>query len=197
MVELLLPRYGEPSSDLSTGVSTGFLTVLLLFLKITYFVVAVGAVIGACLLRLPRRHYARWLTGFAVGAAVCGAVFLAYLHGSIGPMLSDLRLTFVARSSAGQTGLMPLLSSGVANLSSGIVLAIIWFAAMGLHGADAGTRQGGWRLAVALIAVWLIGVALKATNYQGAEVPLYSVMALILLEYAGRFAVADPRLPAA
>jgi hypothetical protein len=160
------PRKRDPVwTDIAVG---SLLTVALFYLKITYFGIAVAAISLAMLVSPHvRQHWQGW----------CGALLLAILI-ALAPMNRGYRadIIFALSSSVVRSNSLKLLLTFSYDrleqtLVLGQVIALIYLI----------TRQCA-RLADVLIGlfIWACGFFLLTQNVQGAIIPLYAVLTLIL-----------------
>jgi hypothetical protein len=167
------PRHRRFAEAILTGCAAG----LLLFLKVTYFLVALP-VIGTSLLfwerRLPR---ALW---YACGFAVTSLLFLAYLRFNAAAMIHDLAAAGAARSATLgiRQALTEILASAVVRL---LPLGFLAFACARL---SANLESGFWRVVrYPIFAAVVVGAdaLLLLTNAQTASYPLTAVFAVVVL----------------
>src|SRR5581483_33846 len=92
------PRRLWFAEEFCSGLSTGAVLSLALFLKISYFLV--GAVMIAVLALLVMRLAVRRLAGMAAGFCLVSLAMLAYLRFDLIAMLRDLHMTGAARNTA-------------------------------------------------------------------------------------------------
>lgn len=166
-------RLGEP---ILTGCAAG----LLLFLKVSYFIIAM-ALLGTSLLFWKRRR-PRAL-GYAAGFAGTALLFLAYLRFDVAAMVCDLLAVGAARS--GSLG----LRQGFADLLAGAIghAAPLGILAVGCARLCRTTQTGElslWRtFRYPIAAVIVVGAdaLLILTNAQLGAYPLTVAFALVLL----------------
>jgi hypothetical protein len=130
-------------------VLSGCAVALLLFLKITYFLIALP-IMGTSLVFWERRE--QRALGCAVGFAGAAFLFLAYLRWDVAAMAGDLLGVAAARSGTLGTRHAPgeLLAGAVAHV---MPLGILAFGAASVSGS----RRQLWRyLLVAVLVLWQI-----------------------------------------
>jgi len=149
---------------------TGCAAALLLFLKITFFLVAVLFFAASLLQRTKTR-----VPAFAAGFFVVSLLFLAYLRFDIAAMLSDLSGAAAARS--GTLGVRHDFSALVSAIRPAVLLGVLAFGCA----RAARSRSGITRYFVAAGIVLAADCLLCITNAQSGAYPLSAVFALILL----------------
>lgn len=176
------PRDASPSRCRRLGepVLTGSAVALLLFLKVTCFLVALPLV-GISLLFWERRG-PRTL-GYALGFAGTAFLFLAYLRFDVAAMASDLFAAAAARSgSLGlRHGFRDLLPGAVARAAPLTILAL--GCARLARGLETGVHSfwRAYRYLIAAVAVAGADVLLLLTNAQSSSFPLTAAFAIVLL----------------
>ncbi|HTS51479.1 MAG TPA: hypothetical protein VMH05_26205 [Bryobacteraceae bacterium] len=183
---VVLECFQPGQSTLIGGVSTGVVSVALLFLKPSYCLVALG--FAACSVVIEQRGLRRIL-GIAIGLSAAGLAMMAYLRFDFAAFGSDLRLMSAARSSS--LSLWNVRWSLFKGLGDFLPLALLAVLASSL------TLRLRPLLVTAL--VWIGGALLLATNAQPSGYPLNALLALLLVEQ-GRAAIARvswnaPRFP--
>ena len=158
------------------GISTGVASAALLFLKPSYFLVAMG--FALCSMVIQQRGLRRML-GLAIGLLAASLALMAYLRFDFAAFWSDLRLMSAARSSG--LSLWNVRWSLFKGLGEFLPLALL---AVLVSCITATVRP----LLVAAL-VWIGGALLLATNAQPSGYPLNAVLALLLVEQ-GRAAMA-------
>lgn len=168
-----------PSSSNSAGgaFSTGVICALLLFLKASYFGVAVALAAASLLwkqLLQPRRLF-MMACGFLAGALP----FLLYLEFRVDLLYSDLHIAAASRTAP--LALIPIVSLFTQDLIQLFILSALGF----LLGYEY-VAQGWWRWRFVLLAFLLYGsgVLLMSTNAQPTRLPLDELLALL---FAGTF----------
>jgi hypothetical protein len=165
--------WGEP-------VLTGCAVALLLFLKITYFLVVLP-IVGISLLLWERRG-PRALA-YAAGFAGTALVFLAYLRFDAAAMVNDLLAAGAARSATlGLRHTLEGLLAGAFNHGAPLVLLALgcaWWFRIPETGAVPFWRACRYPLAAVVVAV--ADVLLLATNAQAYSFPLMAILAMLLL----------------
>lgn len=178
----------EGSHALAEGVSTGLACGLLLFLKVSYFLVAAPLIL---VLLVVRRQSRARIAGIAFGFCAVTGVIMAWLGFHVGAVIQDLRTAAGARSErmaltrAGDY----LLTVRRTLLSNVAVIAMAIFA-----GLAAMEKRGGWRSAVRawfapILGVALVvgaGMAIIVSNTQLSAMPLNGLFAILLADRAIR-----------
>jgi len=164
--------------DFSSGLSPGVAIAILLFLKVSYFLVSIGLLVFSLL--LWRHTTRRRLVGLAIGAGVVSLTLLWYEHFAVHSILTDLQMAAHARSQALSPG--ALFMAPFSHLQEGFLL----FSALALVVAFADTSLGArrrWRPVLLALVIYGAGLALLLTNAQESEFPLNATFGLILLSY--------------
>ncbi len=184
LVSLILLEQFCPSREHSArhdflgGLSTGAAAAFLLFLKMNYFVVALG-VIGAGAVLMPLRRPR--LAGLAVGVAIPAAAFGAYLHWDFAAMFRDVVLAGLARGArlANSHGAVRSLSRNMTEITGFcLITGLAALTRTSLGGRFA--RQPLVGIAAFAGLVLACDVTLACSNTQRAGFPL-TVFATILL----------------
>jgi hypothetical protein len=161
----------SPAAELAGGFSTGAITAFFLFLKISYFL-WMGPLV---LLLIPARPQTlrRWI-GLAAGFAVALLPFLIYDHGTLMPMINDLRIVGGAKHIQWRWYLIEALYYSVVPLAIFILLAValLW---------QEGSRHLARQVSLTGAAVILSGGFLLLTNYQRNQLPLDAIGAILIL----------------
>lgn len=157
------------------GISTGVASAALLFLKPSYFLVALGFA-AASVVMPPRRP--RRMLGLAIGLLAAGLAMMAYLRFDFAAFWTDLRLMSAARSSG--LSWWNVRWSLFKGLGDSLPLALL---AVLVSSITASLRP----LLVTTL-VWIGGALLLATNAQPGGYPLNAVLAVLLVEQ-GRAAI--------
>lgn len=183
---VVLECFQSGEAGLLGGISTGVVSAALLFLKPSYFLVALG--FAGCSVLMQHRGLRRVL-GFAIGLTTASLAMMAYLRFDFAALWSDLRLMSAARSSG--LSLWNVRWSLFKGLGDFLPLALLAVLATSI------TATMRPLLATALL--WIGGALLLATNAQPDGYPLNAVLALLLVEQ-GRAAIARvswnaPRFP--
>ena len=180
MIECFQPTAESQSSSrtLIEPVLTGCAASLLLFLKVTYFMVAL-LFVAASLLFWNRRKVR--VAGFAMGFAALTLIFLAYLRFDVGAMVSDLRTAAAARS--GSLGSRHEFASLAEAVRPAVLLGILAF---GCARISAASKNGAprWqvgRYCLTALAVVAADCMLGLTNAQLSTYPLAAIFALVLM----------------
>jgi hypothetical protein len=192
---VLLECYPSPRVEtqrgrfaLAGGFSTGLLCAILLFLKVTYSAVGMGLVIISFALW---RHSGRTrIQGLFLGFLPFTLAILFYLHFDLTAVLRDMRMAAISRLSHVPDGRLvdsflrnidlPLLGTGLLALASTLVLPVT-----GVRGIRRFLLSG--RLVVIVVAVYLGGALLLATNAQRSGFPLSAAVALVMLNHIWDF----------
>lgn len=160
------------------GLSTGFAVALTLFLKITYFFVAILIVGTSVLLRGLSRRHILWLF---IGFSSVSVAFLAYLGFDIPAILGDLRMAAGARS---ETFSVYHQRWKLLKHVPSLVL-IVYLAARGMLAGE--NTQARWSQSKPFLVAALVFAAdmlLLFTNQQPTELPLSTLFAFILVNHA-------------
>ena len=157
------------------GLSTGAVCALLLFLKASYFMVAVVLALASLLWR--KIQWQR-LAGIAAGFLIAALPFLVYIRFDVGGMFADLRMAGLAR-------LNPLSPAEVMTLFTQDIMALFALLALGfilgLERTSAGSHWfWRWRFSLLSLALYTAGDLLMATNAQPSRLPLTELLALLL-----------------
>jgi hypothetical protein len=180
MIECLHPSAESKSSNRTwiEPVLTGCATSLLLFLKITYFLVAL-LFLAASLLFWNRRK-AR-ATGYLTGFIAVTLLFLAYLRFDVAAMVTDLLAAGAARR--GSLGARHEFASLVEAVRPAVLLGVLAFGCARLSGASkiSVPRWQAGRYCLIAIVVVAADCMLCLTNAQSSTYPLAAIFALVLL----------------
>jgi hypothetical protein len=176
MLECFQPLTGQSASRgrrLIEPTLTGCALALLLFLKVSYFLIALP-ILGMSLLFWERR-WPRAL-GYAAGFAGTAFLFLAYLRFDVAAMASDLLSASAARSGslAMRHARVELLAGAVMHVAPLGILA---------HGCGSlcGSRWRMWRYLLAAVLVIAADTLLLITNAEPSTYPLAATFAIVLL----------------
>ncbi len=179
LLECIAPVRGSRNSHREEwigGLSTGAALSLTLFLKASYFLMAVG-VIGVISLLLGRVGYRRLLS-MILALSLVSLCLLGYLRFNLAAMLRDLRMAGAARA----TMLAPRHVFQVAVNHASVLLGVVLFALA--TELLFGTRVPGWRrprlLAIGIL-VFTADVFLMSTNAQLDGLPLCAVFAILIV----------------
>jgi len=180
MIECFQPNAESKSSPRTwiEPVLTGCAASLLLFLKITYFLVAL-LFLAASLLFWSRRK-AR-AVGNLTGFVAVTLIFLAYLRFDVSAMVSDLLAAGAARS--GSLGARHEFTSIAEAVRPAVLLGILAFGCTRLSGTSK-TVAPRWqvgRYCLTAIAVVAADCMLCLTNAQSSTYPLAAIFALVLM----------------
>jgi hypothetical protein len=172
IVEALLPPIKrERFADWAGGFSTGLALTLLLFLKISFFLIAI-AMIGA-LLFCRRRKSGEWF-GLLTGFLIVGLSFAAYFNWNLAPMFADLRLA--ARAKRLEISQYFLDT----NIEGSLCCATL--AAMTGLFVSRQDHAAGRSLLLAAPVIALGGLMLVLTNFEHAGFPLSAIVGVISLQ---------------
>ena len=151
------------------GISTGVVSVVLLFLKPSYCLVALGFAAYSIVMqhRRPRR-----LLGLAIGFIAASLAMMAYLRFDFLAFWSDLQLMSAARSS----------SLSLWNVRWSLFKGLGDFLPLALLAVLTSSITATVRPLLATALVWAGGALLLATNAQPSGYPLNAVLALLLVE---------------
>ena len=157
------------------GFSSGVAAGLALFLKITYFFVAVLLIGGSVILRGCSR---RRLLGMIAGFPLVAVVMLAYLGFDIQAVLGDWKMAAGAR--AGSVSFLALKSKFIVNTPYLVMIA--W---LGFRGSLAieNSRLGGRNFQILLLAalVFAADMLLVFSNQQRTQLPLATIFSIIVV----------------
>jgi hypothetical protein len=180
---IVLESFRSPSGDGQEtraewigGISTGIALSLTLFLKASFFLVAVAVVV--ILSAFLRRLAIQRIAGLCLGGFFAALCMMAYLHFDASAMVSDLRMAAGARAEALSmwTPIFSLLTHawfllGVLSFSKAISL---------LFGSRI-PRWRGWHLPVTGAFFFFVDIALISSNAQADGFPICAVFALLML----------------
>jgi hypothetical protein len=176
LLECFLPsdEHGARRKMLWGGLSSGLACALLVFLKLSFGLVALTLVGFSVVLR--RREWVR-TTGLAVGFALFTVAMLAYLRFDVPALIHEGRLAAAVRGSGGVgiAGVLRMCYEG--RYEIGILLLLVVGAAL-LPGI---TPRRSAVLALVAVAATLADTLLRLTNAQASDLPLIAVVALLLL----------------
>jgi hypothetical protein len=166
---IVLECFQPGESSLMGAVSTGVVSVALLFLKPSYCLVALGFAASSIFMQQGRP---RRLLGFAIGLTVAGLAMMAYLRFDFAAFWSDLRLLSAARSS----------SLSLWNVRWSLFRGLGDFLPLALLAVLTSSIIARVRPLLVTALVWMGGALLLATNAQPTGYPLNAVLALLLVE---------------
>jgi hypothetical protein len=158
------------------GISTGVALSLTLFLKASFFLVAVAVVV--ILSAFFRRFAIRRLAGLCLGGFFAALGMLAYLHFDALAMLSDLRMAAGARAESldPRTPLFNFLNH------AGFLLAVLGFCKATAVVLDNRIPPwSAWRLPLAGTFFFFVDIALMSSNQQSDGFPICAVFAIMVL----------------
>lgn len=166
---------GSQEEGWTGGFSTGVALSLALFLKASYFFVAV--VVLAVLALLLRRVALRRILGISLGFAGVSICLLAYLRFDVAAVLGDLRMAGGARSAALSS--TTVMSNG---LHLSLLLRLIFFiAATAILFNHTNLRWRGLRLPAIAAMLFLADVGLMSTNWQHSAFPVCAIFAILTM----------------
>ena len=157
------------------GFSSGAITALLLFTKISYFLGALFLLVAMLPCRQQQRT--RWI-GIASGFTFVFVPIWCYMQCTLIPMWTSLRLL------AGAKHLSILPATINAALSANSQMLIIAFVGVGLLWRD-GAQTEARQLAIGIGAIIAAGAFFLLTNYQRGRVPLLPILGLLLIQELG------------
>ena len=179
-IELFLPRR-DGTVHIGSGISTGLVAGLLLFLKPNYF----AAIALAILVRLfVSKLDWKWATGLVGGFLAVGAAGFWYLRFQFGAYLSDLHL--LASVQTLRVRVVSILRLSAANLPD------LWFLGCAILIAVLSARRAGrsprrlLQLAVPPVALAALGITTCSANYQILQIPLIYLAVFLLVEQVRR-----------
>jgi hypothetical protein len=180
MIECFQPGVEGKSSRRTwiEPVLTGCAASLLLFLKITYFLVALLFLATSLLFWNRRKARA---VGYVTGFVAVTLIFLAYLRFDVSAMVSDLLAAGAARS--GSLGARHEFTSLAEAVRPAVLLGILAFGCSRLSGASkiGALRWQVGRYCLTAIAVVAADCLLCLTNAQSSTYPLAAIFALVLM----------------
>jgi hypothetical protein len=166
---------GRDKEDLLGGFSSGAAIALLLFLKASYFLVAV-VLAGFSILFWPRRR--QRIAGMAAGFCALSLLFLAYLKFDALAMLRDLRMAAGARSqSLSQGNLIFSIRNDKTTFLIVVMLAVVNY----LEKEILEKSGAGFRLILAAGLTFAADQLVRASNQQARALPLIGLFALIVV----------------
>jgi hypothetical protein len=162
--------------ELQGGVSTGIALILALFLKASFFLVAVGIVVFLSV--LLRRLAIQRIAGLCLGGLFAAFGMMAYLHFNASAILGDLRMAAGARSEA-LTIWIPVYN--FLN-HSWFLLGVLIFSKVAtiLFGRRAGRWQG-WKLPLIGSFFFFVDIALMSSNAQEDGFPTCATFVILVL----------------
>jgi hypothetical protein len=190
LLAIIMLECFQPAADdsrpyrrrLSEPILTGCAVALLLFLKITYFIVALP-LLGTSLLFWERRKLRA--LAYAAGFAGTALLFLAYLRFNAAAMINDLIAAGAARS--GNLG----FRHGFADLLAGAVGHVVplGLLAIGCGWLSMGGKTGGFslwrarRYPLTALVVVAADTMLLVSNAQASCYPLTAAFAIVFVFY--------------
>ncbi|HEY9140228.1 MAG TPA: hypothetical protein VIN93_05015 [Bryobacteraceae bacterium] len=168
------PRGGR--GELVGGISTGAALSLTLFLKASYFLMAVAliAVISLFLWRLAVRR----VLGIVLGFSFVSTCMLAYLRFDVAAMLGDLRMAAGARAEL----LGPDIPFWTVLAHASVLLGVVLFSlATALVFGSRVPRWRGLKLPIIGVFLFLVDIGLMSSNAQSDAFPVCAVFAVVML----------------
>lgn len=159
--------------ELIGGISSGAAAALLLFLKVSFFLVSLP-LIGVSVLFWCRARSR--LLGLASGFLLVSLGFLGYLHFDIQAVFRDLRMVAGARAESLHVW---VVVSDAARNGTRLLTAILLVLTCSLWAEAARQPWRGLQLALFAAAACVADVLLLFTNMQGDAFPLTAVFAII------------------
>ena len=177
MLEAFQPAGGEKrrAAEWFGGISSGAALALALFLKASFFLVALAFLGASLLLRRPPRQR---LLGLSVGFSLVALALLAYLRFDVLAMLRDLQMAAGARSES--LSALGIISAAWYSAVQFLVVLLLGFAASWFL-ESAGPRWRRFQLPLVAVLVIVADIGLLSTNAQYAGLPLVAVFALIVV----------------
>src|SRR6266404_143581 len=166
----------DTRQELQGGVSTGIALILALFLKASFFLVAVGIVVFLSV--LLRRLAIQRIAGLCLGGLSAAFGMMAYLHFNPSAVLSDLRMAAGARAEA-LTIWIPVYNC----LSHyWFLLGVLGFSKVAaiLFDRRAGRWQG-WKLPLIGSFFFFVDIALMSSNAQEDGFPICAIFVILVL----------------
>lgn len=156
---------------------TGCAVALLLFLKITYFVVAL-TLLGTSLLFWECRK--RRAIAYVIGFATMGLIFLTYLKFDLAAVVNDLIMMGAARRNSLGWGHSPVNVVFLATIHA-LSLVLLAYGCARLSTRNEVSWFCIWRYPITAVIVVSADVVLLLTNAQARSFPLSAFFALLLL----------------
>jgi hypothetical protein len=180
---------GAGKRQFAGGLSSGLAGGLLLFLKISYGLVALGLIVVSMVFR-PREW--RRMAGVAAGMGAVGIPMLAYLRFDVCALVGEYRLLAAVRG--GDLGFSTIAHRLYQDRFEVLLLAVLTLLVSSLPGVRMKRRV---ELLTSTALVLGAGVLLLLTNTQWSMYPLNSMMALILINEVVRLRPFCPPLAVA
>ena len=180
LVECMLRAEGgeQGVSDFLSGLSTGTAMALALFLKASFFVVALPILGASFLFRRPGRSR---LAGLLGGFGVVAFALLAYLRFDLTKIIQDLLMAAGARSHAIAIAIEPV--SWTSKLAGAIPLFTILLALL-LGGYLPKKQATHWfqehQLLIWGLLVFVVDVILLSSNMQASGMPLVAAFGILV-----------------
>lgn len=167
------------------GLSTGAALSLALFLKASYFLVAV--VLIGVLAVLLERLVLRRLIAIVLGFSLVSTIILAYFRFDVAAAIGDLRMAGASR--VGALDAKALIAKASTNWLTLIAMVLFVAAATSLSNRWI-PRQTGLRLFAISALIFLADLGLMSTNAQMRGFPLCAVFAVLVINE-----IWQPQLP--
>jgi hypothetical protein len=193
MVEsLVAPRTERRAVVVAGGVLSGFFTALLLFVKLTFPLVAAVFIAAGAVLKPSSR--ARWIAigGGAVAGLVAGGALIGFHYGA---MLGDYAFIAAARHTFAGSRLgffadtfardSPVITPGrIAETMANEAWPTLALAALAaVVPLDAFRIRERRQIAILAVMTWLASLGLVLTSWQWGDSPLFAIVALVLVEH--------------
>ena len=162
----------SPLSELAGGMSTGFITAIFLFLKISYFLWMGPLVLLLIFCRSQTRR--RWI-GLASGFVAGFLPFFVYDHGTLWPMINDLRIVGAAKHIQWR---WYVVEAGYDSVGPLVIFVLLAWALLWKEGSYRTARQ----VALTGAATILSSAFLLLTNFQHNQLPLDAIGAILILQ---------------
>ena len=162
----------SPLSELAGGMSTGFITAIFLFLKISYFLWMGPLVLLLIFCRSQTRR--RWI-GLASGFVAGFLPFFVYDHGTLWPMINDLRIVGAAKHIQWR---WYVVEAGYYSVGPLVIFVLLAWALLWKEGSYRTARQ----VALTGAATILSSAFLLLTNFQHNQLPLDAIGAILILQ---------------
>jgi hypothetical protein len=173
IVESLLPLPAtRRAASLMGGISTGCAIAILLFLKVSFFLVAPILIVIVAAVRSKQSD--RWL-GLLTGFVVTTLSFSGYWGFDLMPMLHDLRIAAGAKHVAIRWYYLDTIALGAACCA---VLGIMAGLLICIH-----KKLEGRMLVIAGPVVAVCGCMLVLTNFEQVGFPLLAIFSLVILHH--------------
>jgi len=176
----LKPRDSAKQSASLEGLFVGLLLALLLYCKITYFLVAAALTLFAVILEARSRRW--FLASVGAFAGVC-VTFFTVFHINLHSYLIDIAAAGHSQSSAMR---IKLLSRSLASNATWVYILIfclgLWTWLEHWRGGARFSTRRSWLVVGSIVAAALLISSGNAAQDGGVDDPLYFVAAVVLLE---------------